>query len=141
MKMEMDTELNHERYKLIASSFHNGLSDEKICSRHGIKQDELISYFNDKEFCDYLDTLNIKKIKEAETLLAQKAVPAVLALARLVNSEKKEVARKAASDIVTRYLRTTKRLLDIDSQRSKYQRQYTDEEIREKLRKLCGTDF
>ena len=116
----------------------NNNPEDKICSKHGITQDDLINYFTDQTFCEYLDLLNIKRIKKAEALLAKKAIPAILTLAYHFNNEKGEVARKAAADIITRFQRANKSISDNSRTKNtqKAEPQLSEEQAREMLLKF-----
>jgi hypothetical protein len=94
------------KQKRVATAIYQGqLSDEQIGQQYGVSVKRLAGWREEPEFGQYIDQLCESTGRETRCILSRYGPLAAMRLAELIGSDKPDMARRAALDLIDRCLR------------------------------------
>jgi len=121
----------------VAQQLYEGrLTEDEILEQFKLSRKILRKWLATEEFQKELEDLHERSRREAQFAIARYAPVAALRLAELVGSEKADIARRAATDLVDRCLKLN---VPVDSAESREEdcSDITDEQARQMLLTLA----
>ena len=124
--------------KVVANELYEGtFNEQEILERFKLSSVILQHWLGKEEFKQELERLREQARRQTQCTIARYAPTAALKLAELVGSEKPDVARRAALDLIDRCLKFITPN-DPIRESDETEEDITDEQAREKLMTLAG---
>jgi len=127
-----------KKQKLVAQALYEGeLSEAEIIEKYGISEEQFQRWLQNNSFRSELQRLCEQQIRQMRFILARYGPVAALRLAELVGSDKPDVARRAALDMIARCLDSKGKDIPQNDNQSKTDTDISDEQAREMLLTLA----
>ena len=127
-----------EREKNVVEKIFGGMDEREACKKHNVSHIRLRHLYEGDDIYNYMEVLHKKALTKSRYELSRFGLVAVQKLGGLLENDKDETIRKAAVDILNKCPDAWKNKPGKKTGSQQPGCELSDDEVREKLRKLAG---